>query len=137
MGQQILQEVNLLKQFLKSLGLSKAKKEPVKKAKAKSNLASEVSDFVVNVLKSLKISYTQSSVQSNAEGVSIRYTIAIGGKKYLLKAYAVEASGQFNLILWSRDQQELLDAISVGNILTQKYRLRAVAKERLKGWAEK
>lgn len=130
----VLQEVNLLKQFLKSLGLSKAKKQAV--PPGKSELSYDTTDLVTKVLTSLKIKHSKAQVQASHDALAVKYPITINGTKYILKAYTVIESGQFNLILWSRDQQELIDAIAIGNIKDQKYRLRAIAKQRLAKWVD-
>jgi hypothetical protein len=130
-----IQEVQALKSFLGSLfGKVTAKKVEISSVST-SQLEKQAKDIIQKTIANFDAKTRKVERKRSAESIILRYHVSIGSDRYVLKGFVNMESRFFNLSLWSGGQERMLDILAVGDI-KYRYRLRAMAKIRLKPWAE-
>lgn len=105
-------------------------------AKTRTKDERQANELVENVLKSLKLKYHGYKKEKGKEGYLFRYIVEIGNDEYVVKSYLIYDTGYFSMCLWSRDEQDLVQVVTLG-YMKNYYTMRSIAKERLKQWLNK
>lgn len=145
-----LEEIRILKKLASTLGLRAPENQeqepdhpvseipgqkPGKDDLEDSNEVKVAQKIVTSILARHGVKHGTAQRKKSDEGLLLRYPVTLSGKRYWLKMYLIYETGHFSLVLWDHGHQKLLDVIAIG-FLKDKYRLRAIGKQRLARWVE-
>lgn len=126
-----LTEIQALKNFLGSLlGNSPAVQFG---EVSPTSLEGQAKDIMKKVIAGFDGKVKRVERKKRAEGLVLRYHVNIRSHEYVLKCYVVYENRYTIIDIWSADESKVLDVLATGD-LRRKYRLRAMAKMRLKSW---
>lgn len=127
-----LTEIQALKNFLGSL-FGKSKQTAEFGEVGISSIEGLIKTIMKKIIGGFDGKVKRIDRKRRAEGLVLRYHVSIRGHEYVLKSYVVYESRYTIIDIWDKNEAKVLDVLATGD-LRQKYRLRAMAKMRLKAW---
>ena len=126
-----LVEVFMLSKFVQSIGqMFEPNKVEPKDKKEQEKLALEI---VKEIFSGHGL--TLKHADQDEDSLVKKYTIKIGKEAHVVKMVLLYGHGSISITLWDDKESDLLDVLIVGD-LKDRFKLRALGKDRLKKWSE-